>query len=124
MPNMRISKCELSPLNISAASAIPTRSAPMLTELAPKSANAVRISIQRGIFFLSAEPTPSPVTIPIRAQVNCTHPMRGQVRHAVQSRDVPSCAPALEYVAMPEGSSLDAHETMSGPHFKQSRTSD
>src|SRR5438874_2371898 len=42
-----------------------------------------------------------PVTIPMRAHMNCTQPMNGQVINAVQSIPVPICAPAIEYVAIP-----------------------
>src|SRR5450631_877230 len=49
--------------------------------------------------------------------------MSGQLRGAVQSSLVPSCAPATEYVAMPEGSSSAAPVIMPGPSdFKSNRT--
>ena len=44
----------------------------------------------------------------------------GQVNNAVQSSAVPYCAPAIEYVAMPEGSSSAAPATIPGPGFSQS----
>ncbi len=87
--------CEfLSPVSISAASAIPERSEPTLIEFAPNSAKATMISIQRGILSRNAPPSPFPVTMPMRAHMNCTQPISGQVMNAVQSSDVPSCAPA------------------------------
>lgn len=58
---------------------------------------------------------PCPVTLPIRALIICTAAMSGQVRSAVQRSLVPSCAPATEYVAIPEGSSSAAPVITLGP---------
>src|SRR5258708_7906027 len=41
--------------------------------------------------------------------------MSGQVKSAVHSSDVPASAPAIEYVAMPEGSSSAAAVITPGP---------
>ena len=45
----------------------------------------------------------------------------GQVRNAVQRRLVPSCAPAMEYVAIPEGSSSAAPVMRPGPSAERRR---
>ena len=50
-PKITTNQCELNPVNISAASAMPERSAPTLMELAAKSAIAAIISNHRGIFW-------------------------------------------------------------------------
>src|ERR1022692_1077930 len=47
--------------------------------------------------------------------------MSGQVRKAVQRRLVPSCAPAMEYVAIPEGSSSAAPVMSPGPSAEKKR---
>ncbi len=51
---------------------------------------------QRGNFRRNTAPSPSPVTMPMRAHMNWTTPMSGHVRKAVQSIEVPSSAPAEE----------------------------
>jgi hypothetical protein len=58
---------------------------------------------------------PCPVTMPMRAHIICTAAISGQVSSAVQSSLVPSCAPATEYVAMPDGSSSAAPVITPGP---------
>ena len=52
--------------------------------------------IQRGTFLRSPLAKPSPVTMPMRAHIICTAPINGHVTTEVQSRPVPSCAPAIE----------------------------
>src|SRR5438105_11173634 len=47
--------------------------------------------------------------------------MSGQVMAAVQRSDVPSCAPATEYVATPEGSSSAAPVMRPGPSAEKKR---
>ena len=47
--------------------------------------------------------------------------MRGQVRSAVHRREVPNRAPAIEYVAMPDGSSSAAPVTTPGPRMEKKR---
>ena len=65
---------------------------------------------------------PCPVTLPMRAHIICTAAMSGHVSNAVQRSLVPSCAPATEYVAIPEGSSSAAPVMMPGPSdFKSAR---
>lgn len=46
--------------------------------------------------FRRAVAKPVPVTIPIRAHIDCTAAMSGHVMSEVQRRAVPSCAPAIE----------------------------
>ena len=53
--------------------------------------------------------------------MNCTVAISGQVISAVQSSDVPSAAPALEYVAMPAGSSSAAPAITPGPSSEKKR---
>ena len=77
-------------------SPIPERSAPILTAFAAKSEIQKRLSMALENFFESALPRPAPVTIPIRAHINWTAAIIGQVNQAIQSREVPSCAPAIE----------------------------
>lgn len=72
-----------------------------------------------GSFFTSADAKPSPVTMPMRTHMNWTHPISGHVRTAVQSIDVPSCAPTIEYVATPDGSSSAAPVTKPGPNTEK-----
>jgi hypothetical protein len=64
---------------------------------------------------------PGHVTIPIRAHIIWTVAMSGQVIAAVQRSDVPSWAPATEYVATPEGSSSAAPVTRPGPSAEKKR---
>src|ERR1019366_8061922 len=52
---------------------------------------------------------------PIRAHIISTAAISGHVRSAVQRSFVPSCAPATEYVAMPDGSSSAAPVITPGP---------
>src|ERR1019366_3980337 len=52
---------------------------------------------------------------PIRAHIISTAAISGHVRSAVQRSLVPSCAPATEYVAMPDGSSSAAPVITPGP---------
>jgi hypothetical protein len=47
--------------------------------------------------------------------------MRGQVINAVHSNAVPCCAPAMEYVAMPDGSSSAAPVVNPGPKTEKNR---
>jgi hypothetical protein len=82
--------------NISAASAMPARSAAMLKVLAMKSAKATAITTGLGSFCRSAPASPLPVAIATRAQVICTAAISGKVTKAVQSWVVPSSAPAAE----------------------------
>jgi hypothetical protein len=51
----------------------------------------------------------------MRAHIICTAAINGHVSSAVQSSLVPSCAPATEYVAIPEGSSSAAPVITPGP---------
>src|SRR5437764_456300 len=57
--------------------------------------------------------------MPMRAHIICTAAISGHVRKAVQIRLVPNCAPAIEYVAMPEGSSSAAPVMRPGPRLPQ-----
>ena len=59
--------------------------------------------------------SPMPVTLPMRAHIICTAAISGQVSSAVQRSLVPSCAPATEYVAIPDGSSSAAPVITPGP---------
>src|ERR1019366_809665 len=52
---------------------------------------------------------------PIRAHIISTAAISGHVRRAVQRSLVPSCAPATEYVAIPDGSSSAAPVITPGP---------
>ena len=62
-----------------------------------------------------------PVTMPIRAHMNCTQAISGQVMSAVHNSEVPNCAPTIEYVAMPEGSSSAAPAVTPGPRAEKNR---
>jgi hypothetical protein len=53
--------------------------------------------------------------MPIWAHAIWTAIISGHVKAALQSRDVPKEAPAIEYVAMPEGSSSAAPVMTPGP---------
>ena len=123
IPKSNTKTWEFSPVSISPASAMPIKSAPTLIEFAANSAQATMISTQRGNFSRSAPPSPRPVTIPIRAHMNCTQPMNGQVRNAVHNWAVPNCAPAIEYVAIPDGSSSAAPVIRPGPRTEKKRLS-
>src|SRR5438552_10077190 len=65
--------------------------------------------------------SPLPVTIAIRAQVNCTAVIIGNVISAVHSVAKPNDAPATAYVPMPEGSSSDAPVIKPGPRTIKKR---
>jgi hypothetical protein len=65
--------------------------------------------------------SPMPVTIPIRAHIICTAAISGQVSNAVHNMPVPSLAPAIEYVAIPEGSSSAAPVIRPGPSAAKKR---
>jgi len=49
--------------------------------------------------------------------------MSGHVSHEVDSSDVPSCAPTMEYVATPDGSSSAAPVMTPGPRTDKKRRS-
>ena len=72
-------------------------------------------SSQLGNRCLKFPAKPCPVTLPMRAHIICTAAISGHVSSAVHSNLVPSCAPAMEYVAMPEGSSSAAPVMIPGP---------
>src|SRR5262249_33027332 len=93
----------------------------MLIVFATSRAIAARATTRRGNLRRRDAARPSPVTIPMRAQVIWTTAMRGQVTPMVQSRDVPRAAPALEQVAMPEGSSSAAPVISPGPSDERRR---
>lgn len=103
-------------VSIPAASAMPERSAPTLMVLATNKTTQASMRTQRGNFWRSALARPFPVTMPICAHMNWTQPMNGQVMKAVHSCAVPSCAPAIEYVAIPDGSSSAAPAINPGPN--------
>src|SRR5450759_1520551 len=100
---------------------MPARSAAMLIVFARRRENVATMTKGFGMRFRSAAASPSPRTMPIRAHIICTAAMSGQVRRAVQRRLVPSCAPAMEYVAIPEGSSSAAPVTSPGPSAEKKR---
>jgi hypothetical protein len=95
-PKSTTKKWEFQPVSISAASAIPERSAPMLIVFAAASARHTTTRLQRGNFCRRAPARPIPVTMPMRAHIIWTAAMSGNVSHAVQRSAVPSCAPAIE----------------------------
>ena len=82
--------------SISAESAMPERSAPMLIVFAMKRAKVATAISGLGNLRRNVPASPRPVTIPMRAHMNWTHAMSGQVTSAVQSSAVPCCAPATE----------------------------
>src|ERR1700687_5234831 len=94
---------------------MPARSAEMLIVLATSRATIKTPSNHLGNRRLKFPANPCPVTIPIRAHIICPAAISGHVRSAVQRSLVPSCAPATEYVAMPDGSSSAAPVIMPGP---------
>jgi hypothetical protein len=102
---------------------MPERSAPTLRVLAANSAMQAMINKRRGTFLRSDATSPRPVTMPMRAHMICTAAISGQVSRAVQRRPSPNCAPAIEYVAMPDGSSSAAPVTTPGPSASQKRPS-
>jgi len=57
----------------------------------------------------------------MRAHIICTAAISGQVISAVHSSEVPSCAPVMEYVAMPDGSSSAAPVINPGPRAPKKR---
>src|ERR1043165_705109 len=101
---------------------MPARSAPMLMVLARKSASAASRSTGRGSFIANAPTRPRPVCMPTRAHIICTACMSGQLTHENHSSELPSRAPAMEKVTMPEGSSSAAPEMMPGPRRGRWRT--
>src|SRR5919204_678915 len=118
--NANTQKCELIVVSSFMASAIPARSAPILIVLATNSAPATTTSSGRGNLVWNVDASPRPVTIPMRAHIAWTATIRGQHATDVQSSVVPSWAPAIEYVAIPDGSSSAAPVTMPGPSDFQS----
>src|ERR1017187_1862988 len=100
---------------------MPARSAAMLIVFARRRENVATMTKGFGMRFRSAAASPSPRTMPIRAHIIWTAAMSGQVRRAVQRRLVPSCAPAMEYVAIPEGSSSAAPVMSPGPSTEKKR---
>src|SRR3984893_16833714 len=94
---------------------MPARSAEMLIVLATSRATIKTPSSHLGNRRLKFPANPCPVTIPIRAHIIWTAAISGHVRSAVQRSLVPSCAPATEYVAMPDGSSSAAPVLTPGP---------
>src|SRR5580700_3376209 len=113
--NVTTNQWELMPDSMEAASAMPARSAAMLIVLAIKSAKTTVSNIHLGKRCLKFAARPCPVTLPMRAHIICTAAINGHVRRAVHSSLVPSCAPAMEYVAMPDGSSSAAPVIIPGP---------
>jgi len=113
--NATTNQRELIRQSIEAASAMPARSAAMLIVFAPKRAMTRASKSHRGNRLLRFPARPCPVTFPIRAHIICTAAIKGHVRSAVQSSLVPSCAPATEYVAIPDGSSSAAPVMIPGP---------
>jgi hypothetical protein len=82
--------------SIPAASDIPAKSAPTLIVFAAKRAAAKMTRTHLGNFCFNVAAKPVPVTIPIRAHMNCTQPISVQVINAVHSNEMPVCAPAIE----------------------------
>ena len=113
--NATTNQWELIPDSMEAASAMPARSAAILIVLAIKRAMTTASNSHLGNRCLRFPARPCPVTLPMRAHIICTAAISGHVRSAVQSSLVPSCAPATEYVAIPEGSSSAAPVMMPGP---------
>jgi hypothetical protein len=70
--------------------------APMLIVFAMKRAKVATAISGLGNLRRNVPASPRPVTIPMRAHMNCTQPISGQVTNAVQSSAVPCCAPATE----------------------------
>ena len=58
---------------------------------------------------------PCPVTLPMRALTSWMPTISGYVNTTVHSVSRPNCAPACEYVAMPDGSSSAAPVISPGP---------
>ena len=54
--------------------------------------------------------------MPIRTAISCTAIISGKVKGIVQSIELPVLAPAIEYVAIPDGSSSEAPVTKPGPN--------
>jgi hypothetical protein len=94
---------------------MPARSAAMLIVFAVSRAITKASNSHLENRCLKFPTKPCPVTLPMRAHIICTAAMSGQVMSAVQSSLVPSCAPAMEYVAMPDGSSSAAPVMIPGP---------
>ncbi len=68
----------------------------MLNVFATNSVVAIVMSAGRGIFVRSAAASPLPVTMPMRAHIDCTAAISGHVTTAVQRSAVPNWAPARE----------------------------
>src|ERR1051325_362817 len=68
-------------------------------------------------------PKPRPLTMPRRAHMSCTAAINGNASQAVQRARYPNCAPAIEYVPMPDGSSSEAPVTSPGPSIEMNRRS-
>jgi hypothetical protein len=57
--------------------------------------------------------------MPMRAHINCTAHINGHETTAIHSSEVPNCAPASEYVVIPDGSSSAAPVISPGPSVRQ-----
>ena len=113
--NATTNQWELMPDSMEAASAMPARSAAMLIVFATSRAMTKASNSHFGNRCLKFAARPCPVTLPMRAHIICTAAISGHVSSAVQRSLVPSCAPAMEYVAMPDGSSSAAPVMIPGP---------
>lgn len=118
-PKTIVKNRELMPVSICAASDIPVRSAPIVATFAQRSAAAAIAGTQRGYFCRNAPARPRPVSIPTRAVVNKTNPISGHMNSGAQRTDVPNCAPAMEYVAMPDGSLSAVPAVNPGPRTER-----
>ena len=113
--NADTNQWELMPDSMEAASAMPARSAAIFIVLAINRAKTKTRSSHLGKRCLRFPAKPFPVTWPMRAHMIWTAAIIGHVRSAVHSSLVPSCAPATEYVAIPDGSSSAAPVMIPGP---------
>jgi hypothetical protein len=62
----------------------------MLIVFAISNANEMPATTQRGNFLRNAPARPMPVTMPMRAHIICTQPIKGHVIHADHRNDVPN----------------------------------
>ena len=95
--------------------AIAPMSEPILKVFAATTRNTIGYSTHFGYRRRTIAASPSPVTAPMRMHASCTATMSGKVSSIVHRVPKPNCAPACEYVAIPDGSSSAAPVTSPGP---------
>src|SRR5919197_4295931 len=92
-------------------------SAPMFIVFAIRRRIVIGKTIFLEYFCFIIPPNPLPVTRPILAHISCTAVIIGYRTNTNQAIPNPNCAPACEYVAIPDGSASDAPVIIPGPNL-------